>query len=103
MLIAVEHAVQRVAERARRAARRHRRRRDRARARAARTRAGSTCTGSLTSGMFCAIRELRADAHADDALRQRDAVDVDVVAVGDVVRAELAELLQVRERRGVAG
>ena len=48
-----------------------------------------------------AIRELRADAHPGDALRQRDAVDVDVVAVRAVVEAELAEFLQVGDRRGV--
>ena len=45
------------------------------------------------------IRKLRADAHAGDVLRQRDAEDVDVVAVRAVVEPELAEFLQVRDRR----
>ena len=62
--------------------------------------AGSTCTGSLTNGMFCRY-ESSAPTLTPAISSQADAVDVDVVAVGALIRAELAELLQVGGRRGV--
>ena len=94
----VEHPVPRVAERAGRALRRHRRRRDRA------GYERHECGGEHLDRIaherhVLPIRNLRADAHAGDALRQRDAVDVDVVAVRAVVEPELAELLQVGDGR----
>jgi hypothetical protein len=49
-----------------------------------------------------AVREFRTDAQADDLLGQADAVDVDVVAVGELIRAEFAEPLEIRGRRGGA-